>query len=75
MAFQQLRRRADLPQIPLHGLRHTYASVALSSGINPRIVSGRLGHSTVAFTLDVYSLPQADEGAALRIAALVRPSH
>jgi integrase len=51
MAFQQLRRRAGLPQIPLHGLRHTYASVALSSGINPRIVSGRLGHSTVAFTL------------------------
>jgi integrase len=75
MAFQQLRRRAGLPQIPLHGLRHTYASVALSSGINPRIVSGRLGHSTVAFTLDVYShvLPQADEEAAVRIAALVRP--
>jgi integrase len=66
---------AGLPHIPLHGLRHTYASVALSSGINPRIVSGRLGHSTVAFTLDVYShvLPQADEEAALRIAALVRP--
>ena len=74
-AFQQLRRRAGLPQIPLHGLRHTYATLALSSGINPRIVSGRLGHSTVAFTLDVYShvLPQADEEAAVRIAALVRP--
>jgi integrase len=74
-AFQQLRRRADLPQIPLHGLRHTYATLALSSGINPRIVSGRLGHSTVAFTLDVYShvLPQADEEAAVKIAALVRP--
>jgi integrase len=73
--FGQLRRRAGLPQIPLHGLRHTYATLALSSGINPRIVSGRLGHSTVAFTLDVYShvLPQADEEAALRIAALVRP--
>jgi len=73
--FEQLRRRAGLTQIPLHGLRHTYATVALSSGINPRIVSGRLGHSTVAFTLDVYShvLPQADEEAAVRIAALVRP--
>jgi integrase len=74
-AFESLRSSAGLPHIPLHGLRHTYASVALSSGINPRIVSGRLGHSTVAFTLDVYShvLPQADEEAALRIAALVRP--
>jgi integrase len=73
--FEQLRRRARLPQIPLHGLRHTYATVALSSGVNPRIVSGRLGHSTVAFTLDVYShvLPQADEEAAVAIAALVRP--
>ena len=74
-AFDSLRRAADLPHIPLHGLRHTYASVALSSGINPRIVSSRLGHSTVAFTLDVYShvLPQADEEAAVKIAALVRP--
>ena len=74
-AFQQLRRHAGLPQIPLHGLRHTYATLALSSGVNPRIVSGRLGHSTVAFTLDVYShvLPQADEETAVRIAALVRP--
>ena len=34
--FQQQRRRAGLPQIPLHGLRHTYATLALSSGINPR---------------------------------------
>ena len=74
-AFEQLRRAAKLPRIPLHGLRHTYATVALSSGINPRIVSARLGHSTVAFTLDAYShvLPQADEEAALRIAVLVRP--
>jgi integrase len=74
-AFESLRSSAGLPHIPLHGLRHTYASVALSSGINPRIVSGRLGHSTVAFTLDVYShvLPQADEEAAVRIATLVRP--
>jgi integrase len=74
-AFAQQRQAAGLPHVPLHGLRHTYASVALSSGINPRIVSARLGHSTVAFTLDVYShvLPQADEEAASKIAALVRP--
>ena len=73
--FESLRSSAGLPHIPLHGLRHTYATLALSSGVNPRIVSSRLGHSTVAFTLDVYShvLPQADEEAAVRIAALVRP--
>ena len=61
-----MARAALLPPIPLHGLRHTYATLALASGVNPRIVSGRLGHATVALTLDVYShvLPQADREAA-----------
>jgi integrase len=72
-AFERHLRAAALPRIPLHGLRHTYATLALSSGVNPRIVSGRLGHSTVALTLDIYShvLPQADHEAADRIAALI----
>jgi integrase len=71
--FERQRLAAALPRIPLHGLRHTYATMALSSGVNPRIVSGRLGHSTVALTLDIYShvLPQADQEAADRIAALI----
>jgi integrase len=71
--FERHLRAAALPRIPLHGLRHTYATLALSSGVNPRIVSGRLGHSTVALTLDIYShvLPQADQDAADRIAALI----
>lgn len=62
-----------LPAIPLHGLHHSYATLALASGVNPRIVSGRLGHSTVALTLDVYShvLPQADRQAAEAIADLL----
>ena len=73
-AFERHLRAAALPRIPLHGLRHTYATLALSSGVNPRIVSGRLGHSTVALTLDIYShvLPQADQEAADRIAALIQ---
>ena len=72
-AFRDHRKAAMLPEIPLHGLRHTYATLALSSGINPRIVSARLGHATVALTLDVYShvLPQADREAADRIADLL----
>ncbi|MFL5889657.1 MAG: tyrosine-type recombinase/integrase [Solirubrobacteraceae bacterium] len=36
----------------LHGLRHTWASLALQAGINPKVVSERLGHTTVSFTLD-----------------------
>ena len=72
-AFREHSKAAMLPTIPLHGLRHTYATLALASGINPRIVSGRLGHATVALTLDVYShvLPQADREAAERIATLL----
>jgi integrase len=64
-------RSAALKRIPLHGLRHTYATLALSKGVNPAIVSRRLGHSTVAFTLDVYShvLPQVDAEAAELIAS------
>ena len=71
--FRDHLKAAALPQIPLHGLRHSYATLALSGGVNPRIVSGRLGHSTVALTLDVYShvLPQQDRDAAEKIADLL----
>jgi integrase len=57
----------------LHGLRHTYASLALAKGVNAAIVSRRLGHATVAFALDIYShvLPQIDAEAAELIAAFV----
>jgi integrase len=69
--FARLVRTAALPPIPLHGLRHTYASLALANGVNAAIVSRRLGHATVAFTLDIYShvLPQVDADAAEVIAA------
>ena len=72
-AFKVHLEAAKLPEIPLHSLRHSYATLALSSGVNPRIVSGRLGHSTVALTLDVYShvLPQQDRDAAEAIADLL----
>jgi integrase len=39
----------------LHDLRHTSATLALTAGIHPKIVSERLGHSTVQLTLDRYS--------------------
>ena len=72
--FGRVVRAAALPPIPLHGLRHTYASLALAKGVNPAIVSRRLGHATVAFTLDIYShvLPQVDAEAAEVIAAFPR---
>ena len=45
---------AALPRIRLHDLRHTHATLALKSGQHAKVVSERLGHATVAFTLDVY---------------------
>lgn len=53
--FKPLLRRAGLPAIRFHDLRHTAATIMLLQGINPRLVAERLGHSGVAITLDRYS--------------------
>ena len=53
--FKQILKKADLPNIRLHDLRHTMASLWLRRGINPKVVQERLGHSTVRITLDLYS--------------------
>ena len=45
----------DIPTITFHGLRHTHATHCLEAGINPKAVADRLGHSSVATTLDLYS--------------------
>ena len=73
--FTQAAKRAGLPRIRLHDLRHTYATLALSCGIHPKVVSERLGHATIAITLDTYShaVPALSEEAACRVAALILP--
>lgn len=53
--FLLLVRDAGLPRIRLHDLRHTYATLALKTGVHPKVVSERLGHATVGITLDLYS--------------------
>jgi len=53
--FNRLVDRAGLPLITPHDVRHTYATMSLRAGVNPKIVSTRLGHATVAFTLDTYT--------------------
>ena len=74
--FPKVLRNAGLPKMTLHGLRHAHASILLKEGINPKIVSERLGHSTIATTMDVYShiMPGLQEAAALALdAGLARP--
>jgi integrase len=65
-SFKPLLKRAGLPEIRFHDLRHTAATLLLSKNVNPKVVSEMLGHSTVAVTLDVYShlLPIMQESAA-----------
>jgi len=53
--LRQAVKKAMLPAIRLHDLRHTHATLALPAGVHPKIVSERLGHATVSITLDTYS--------------------
>jgi integrase len=67
-------RRADLPRICFHGLRHTHATLLLASGVHPKIASERLGHSNIAITLDLYShvMPGMQEDAVAKVDAAFR---
>ena len=72
--FGVLSTTAGVPRIRLHDLRHTAATLALSAGVHPKVVSERLGHSSIAITLDTYShvLPSMQEDAADRIGNYLR---
>jgi len=54
-AFARMARAAGLPGVRFHDLRHTCASLMLLQGVKPKVISEALGHSSVAFTMDVYS--------------------
>jgi integrase len=54
-SFFPLLDRAGLPRIRFHDLRHSCATLLLSEGVHPKIVSDLLGHSQIAITLDLYS--------------------
>ncbi|MGD6898653.1 tyrosine-type recombinase/integrase [Bacillus infantis] len=53
--FARFTKQLEHPEIRFHDLRHTHATILLQMGVNPKIVSERLGHSTVQITLDTYS--------------------
>jgi integrase len=60
--------------ITLHGLRHSHASHMLASNIHPKIVQERLGHSSIAITLDIYShlMPNMQGEAAAAVDGVLR---
>jgi integrase len=67
-AWIKLVRRTGIKVIRFHDTRHTHASLMLKQGIHPKVVQERLGHSTIAITLDTYShiTPGLQEAAAKR---------
>jgi integrase len=72
-SFKPLLKKAGLPDIRFHDLRHTCATLLLSRGHHPKLVQELLGHASVAMTLDRYShvLPgMGDQTAAPMEAAL-----
>jgi integrase len=71
--FHAAVKHSRLPEIRLHDLRHTHATLALRASIHPNVVSERLGHATIAITLDTYSqaIQAIQEQAAALIAGLV----
>jgi integrase len=53
--FQELRERAELPDLTLHGLRHTAATLMLTAGMPMHDVSAILGHSNPTTTAQIYA--------------------
>lgn len=71
--FRPILTKAKLPRIRLYDLRHTCATLLLMAEENPKVVSERLGHSTIVLTLDTYShvLPTMQQGATARLEKLL----
>ncbi len=53
-SFKPLLKRAGLPEIRFHDLRHTCATLLFGWGVHPKIVQELLGHANIAMTLDIY---------------------
>jgi len=53
--FAKFLKKNGLPHIRLHDLRHSNATLMLKYGVQPKVASSRLGHSTISITLDLYS--------------------
>jgi integrase len=70
--FPKVLKHYDVPKIRFHDLRHTHATILLLHDVPAKIVSERLGHSTIGITLDTYShvLPSMQKAAAEKLNGL-----
>ena len=74
--FKAILKAADLPDIRIHDLRHTAATLLLAQGVDPRTIMEILGHSQVSLTLNTYShiLPSLTREAADKMNAILSDS-
>jgi integrase len=72
--FIRLIRRSGLPCVRFHDLRHSHATHLLAENVHPKIVQERLGHATIAMTMDLYShvIPGIQEDAAATLDTAMR---
>jgi integrase len=73
--FKAHLKKAGLPDIRFHDLRHSCASLLIAQGVHPRVVMELLGHSTIALTMNTYAhvLPEAQRQAAAVIEGILAP--
>jgi len=67
--FKQALKSAGLPDIRVHDLRHSHASLLLASGVNPKLGQERLGQASITFTLNTCShvIPSLQEEVARKM--------
>jgi integrase len=72
--YRKLVDKSGLPYIRFHDLRHTHATLLLQQGVHPKVVSERLGHSTIGITMDTYThvLPNMQKEVALLLEQLIK---
>lgn len=73
VVLAKLLKKAGLPRLCLYDLRHTHATLLLLAGVHPKVVSERLGHSSIELTMNTYShvLPSMQKGAAEKMESLL----
>ena len=71
--FKKLLKRAELPDIRFHDLRHSAATLLLGLGVHPKVVQELLGHTQISMTMDIYShvLPGMQQDAVGKLNSLL----
>lgn len=57
-SIKRVSEYCGVPYVTVHGLRHTYASLLIANGTDPRTAAAQLGHSTPSLTMNTYANPQ-----------------